>query len=135
MLHHDRRTPRGLNGGVVKLEAGRKQVHGSDLFVIWGKGAADVESKVKKAKASGDLNPGDRYSARIWSRSTEMPASRWTSLFAMFKSNKDDHELEAWLDCNGHKRTEGPCHPDPVACHYPSDELCEQLASVLPRLD
>jgi hypothetical protein len=51
-------------------------VHGSDLFVIWGRIAADLESKIKKAKASGDLNPGDRYSARIWPRSTEMIAGK-----------------------------------------------------------
>jgi hypothetical protein len=50
----------------------------------------------------------------------------------MFKSNKDNHELEPWLDCNGHKRTEGPFRPDPVACHYSSEELCEVLAGGLP---
>src|SRR5580704_11402010 len=41
--------------------------------------------------------------------------------FRNFKSNKDDRELEAWFDCNGHKWTEGPCHSDPDACHYSSD--------------
>jgi hypothetical protein len=105
--------------------------HSSDLFVIWGKDAADLESKVSKA----DLKPGDRYSAGIWPRSTEMPPSRQTSLFAMFQSNEDDPELEAWLDCNGYKRTEGPCHPDPDTRHFSSEELCQVLAGGLPRAE
>ena len=100
------RAPRGLGDRIVKLEAKRRPAHGSDLFVIWGKDSADLESKVSKA----DLKPGDRYSAGIWPRSTEMPPSRNTSLFAMFQSNEDD-ELEAWLDCNGTKGQKDPATP------------------------
>ena len=58
----------------------------------------------------------------------EPGSTRAFSIFAMFKSNKDDRELEAWFDCNGHKWTEGPCHSDPDACHYSSEELCESIA-------
>jgi hypothetical protein len=58
------RGPRGLGDRVVRLEAKHKHIHGSDLFVIWGRNAADIEGKIEKAKAAGDLKPGDRYSAK-----------------------------------------------------------------------
>jgi hypothetical protein len=133
------RTPRGLSDRVIKLEAKRKPVHGSELFVIWGKDAADLESKIKKAKTTGDLKSGDRCSAHIWPRSSKMPPSRRTSLLAMFKSNMNDHELEAWFEARGLVRgreaPEGPRHPSPDSLNFSSEQLCEIIASELPRAE
>jgi hypothetical protein len=62
-----------------------------------------------------------------------MPPSRHTSIFAMFESKRDDHELEAWLEAGGHKKSDEPYRPIPDACEYSSEQLCEILASGLPQ--
>jgi hypothetical protein len=124
------RAPRGLGNRIVKLEADRKHTGGSDLFMVWGKSAADLEIKIKKAKAAGELKSGDRYWLGIWPSSTEMPASRWTSVFAMFEGR--DGEFEAWKKAIGHKSLDGPLHPDPALLS--SEQLCEIVASNLPRV-
>jgi hypothetical protein len=129
------RFPRNLGERLVKLEAGWNSASGSDLFVIWGKNDADLKRKVGEARAVGDLKPGDRYSARIWPRSSEMPPSRHTSLFAIFLSNRNERELEAWLEAKGYRATDESNASIPSACEFSNEQLCEILASGLQRAD
>jgi hypothetical protein len=75
--------------------------------------------------------PGDRNSANIWPRSSEMPPSRHTSPFAMFESH--DHEIEALIEACGlapdHITTDGPRYSDPDSLHFSNEQLCEIMAS------
>jgi hypothetical protein len=120
-----------LGDRIVKLEAGHKNTGSSDLFLIWGKNAADLERKLQRAKASGDLKAGDRYSANVWPGSNEEPVSRRTSIFAMFLKNHEDHEFEAWVEASGLKLLDPGNHTDLTS--YSSEDLCAVLASGLPR--
>jgi hypothetical protein len=127
------RTPKSLGDRIVRLEAGRKKSGGSDLFLVWGKNPVDLKRKIKHARSAGELKSGDRFWAGIWPSSTEMPASRRTSVFAMFEDLNG--ELEAWLGTMGHKRPGGPCHPNPDLLEFSSEQLCEIVASHLPRCE
>src|ERR1700726_1335631 len=60
------------SGRVVKLERLRRP-KGARFFMIWGRDEADLARKLAKAKAEGDLLPGDRFDTRIWTYSSALP--------------------------------------------------------------
>src|SRR6202035_5212544 len=74
--------PNNLKGRVVKLERLRRP-KGDRFFMIWGRDKADLERKLAKAKAEGDLLPGDRFDTRIWTNSSAPSPPRWTRLDEM----------------------------------------------------
>jgi hypothetical protein len=56
------RRPDNLNGRIVKLEdLYRRRPRDNRFFLIWGRDEADLARRLAKAKADGDLLPGDRF--------------------------------------------------------------------------
>ena len=51
--------------------------------MIWGRDEADLAKKLAKAKADGDLLPGDRFDTKIWTSSSAPAPPRWTRLDEM----------------------------------------------------
>jgi hypothetical protein len=121
------RQPNSLKGRVVKLESFCKQrPRDSRFFMIWGKDEADIEGKLHAAKAGGDLNPGDRFNAKIWTGPGLPPAPRWTQL-----NEISDDEL-AVLATGG--REEQHLHPS-IASQWSDADLSESYANSLPVLE
>jgi hypothetical protein len=122
------RRPDNLNGRIVKLEGlYRRRPRDNRFFLIWGRDEADLAQRLAKAKADGDLLPGDRFESRIWSHASAPPPPRRTALHEV-----NDEELRI-IAGGGEGEVE---HPDPsIACQWTDAELSEFYANSLEIFD
>ena len=119
------RRPNNLKGRVVELERLRRP-KGDRFFMIWGRDKADLARKLAKAKAEGDLLPGDRFDTRIWTYSSALPAQRWTRL--------DEMSREELVILAGGENREDKYLPPSIACQWTDAELSNFYADSLRRL-
>jgi hypothetical protein len=56
---------------------------GAQFFMIWGKSDGELAAAIERAKANGDVQVGDKFSARIWTHPTEPRAPRWVTVAEM----------------------------------------------------
>jgi hypothetical protein len=117
--------PNNLKGRVVKLERLRRP-KGARFFMIWGRDKADLARQLAKAKAEGDLLPGDRFNTRIWTNSSAPSPPRWTRLDEM------SHE-ELVIIAGGENRKDKYLPPS-IACQWTDAELSDFYADSLRRL-
>jgi hypothetical protein len=114
-----------LKGRVVKLERLRRP-KGARFFMIWGRDKADLARKLAKAKAEGDLLPGDRFNTRIWTNSSAPSPPRWTRL--------DEMSREELVILAGGENREDKYLPPSIACQWTDAELSDFYADSLRRL-
>src|ERR1700680_3957385 len=117
--------PNNLRGRVVKLERLRRP-KGARFFMIWGRDKADLARKLAKAKAEGDLLPGDRFNTRIWTNSSAPSPPRWTRL--------DEMSREELVILAGGETREDKYLPPSIACQWTDAELSDYYVDTWRRL-
>ena len=119
------RRPNNLKGRVVELERLRPP-RSARFCMIWGRDKADLARKLAKAKAEGDLLPGDRFDTRIWTNSSAPSPPRWTRL--------DEMSREELVILAGGENREDKYLPPSIACQWTDAELSNFYLDSLRRL-
>ena len=70
---------RAVKSRLRKVEE-KTRPKGAQTFVVWGRDEAEVARIIADARKAGVLRPEDKFVAGIWTRPSEMPRSRWTTL-------------------------------------------------------
>lgn len=95
--------------------------------MIWGKDETDLATKLAKAKADGDLLPGDRFDTKIWTHASAPPSPSRTALHEV--------SIEELRTIAGSRHDEGPHLPSSIACQWTDAELSDIYANGLPSVD